>query len=53
LSVLLALPDPSKTESSHCHQSLANRLKELIFVGGMDEGVIALVESLEGTVEPG
>jgi hypothetical protein len=47
------MANPCQTEPSHFHQNLANGLEKFMFVDGMDEGVVAPVESLQDPVEPG
>ena len=50
--VVFAAANPGQTKPSHFHQNLADGLKELIFIRGVNERVVALIKSLEDAVQP-
>src|SRR5271166_3289945 len=50
--VVFAAPNPGQTKASHFHQNMADGLKELIFIRGVNERVVTLIKSLEDPVQP-
>jgi hypothetical protein len=51
-SVVFAVADPGQTELTHFHQNLADGLKKFMFIGSVNERVVALVKSLQDPVQP-